>query len=479
MVWPTPAGLRARRRGARPRLAHPGRRTLLAAQQGARLRPASSARPCRPSRTRAEIAGWFGGHRHGAPGRLARGDRESHHARRSPGSRKTGPTAAELARAKTKQEFQFVTALERIGGFGGKADRLNQYNTLPRRSRTSSSGTWRATGPPRPPSVQQAVAKCLDTPNRLLVRFRVEKSGRPERSPWTARRSRPAGTDRPFVAPDGRRRRSSPTAWTSSSSSGTELPKVAVTFVTRAGAVADPAGKAGSPHMTRRRSTWARPRARRSRSRTRSATSAWRSRRPRARERARLLRGAQAQPRSGDGDLLATSSGTPASRPPSSIGRRSATSTPSPSRRRTPTRWARACARCSPSGPTIPTAGRPRASLSTVKAITRDDLAAIPRQRAGGRAPRLSIFAGDVTLAEAHGARHEVLRLLDGRIRSGGHDPGRRPRRRREALRRGPPGRGADLRDAVPARRRSGSLRTTTRCRSPTRSSAGAGSGRG
>ena len=43
---------------------------------------------------------------------------------------RTGPTPAELARAKTKQEFAFVTALEGIGGFGGKSDRLNQYNVL-------------------------------------------------------------------------------------------------------------------------------------------------------------------------------------------------------------------------------------------------------------------------------------------------------------------------------------------------------------
>jgi zinc protease len=39
---------------------------------------------------------------------------------------KTGPTLAELARVKTKQEFDFVSGLERIGGFGGKADQLNK-----------------------------------------------------------------------------------------------------------------------------------------------------------------------------------------------------------------------------------------------------------------------------------------------------------------------------------------------------------------
>ncbi len=39
-----------------------------------------------------------------------------------------GPTAAEVDRAKNKQEAEFISGLERIGGFGGKADVLNQYN---------------------------------------------------------------------------------------------------------------------------------------------------------------------------------------------------------------------------------------------------------------------------------------------------------------------------------------------------------------
>src|SRR5688572_23717253 len=43
---------------------------------------------------------------------------------------KEGPTAEELSRAKTKWEYGFVSGLEAIGGFGGKADLLNQYNTF-------------------------------------------------------------------------------------------------------------------------------------------------------------------------------------------------------------------------------------------------------------------------------------------------------------------------------------------------------------
>ena len=42
--------------------------------------------------------------------------------------RKDGPTPAELERAQNGVETQMVQGLERLGGFGGVADRLNEYN---------------------------------------------------------------------------------------------------------------------------------------------------------------------------------------------------------------------------------------------------------------------------------------------------------------------------------------------------------------
>ncbi len=161
---------------------------------------------------------------------------------------KTGPTPAELARARTKQEFQFVTALEGIGGFGGKSDRLNQYNTYlgdPGKLDWDMARYRNGTTD----SVRRAVAKYLDTRNRLLVRFRVEKSGRATETAVDRSQEPPTGVDRPFVAP---------TVQTAKLPNGmdlfvvqrAELPKVDVTFVTRAGAEADPTGKAGLAHMT-------------------------------------------------------------------------------------------------------------------------------------------------------------------------------------------------------------------------------------
>lgn len=42
--------------------------------------------------------------------------------------RKSGPTAAELERARNGAETEMIEGLERLGGFGGVADRLNEYN---------------------------------------------------------------------------------------------------------------------------------------------------------------------------------------------------------------------------------------------------------------------------------------------------------------------------------------------------------------
>jgi zinc protease len=161
---------------------------------------------------------------------------------------KTGPTPAELARAKTKQEFAFVTALEGIGGFGGKSDRLNQYNTLlgdPGKLEWDMARYRDAT----PASVKQVVARYLDTKNRLIVRFRVEKSGRATEVAVDRSKEPATGVDKPFVAPRVQTAKL-PNGMDLFVVERPELPKVDVTFVTRAGAEADPAGKAGLAHLT-------------------------------------------------------------------------------------------------------------------------------------------------------------------------------------------------------------------------------------
>ncbi|CAN5873575.1 pitrilysin family protein [soil metagenome] len=161
-----------------------------------------------------------------------------------------GPTAEELNRAKTKWEFGFISGLERIGGFGGKSDLLNQYNTflgdpgkfdedLARHRNVTAEG------------IKSAVDKYLNTKNRVLARFRPEKSGQPSQVAVDRTKEPALGGDKPFNAPDVK---------TAKLENGMEIfvvekpeiPKVAVSMVTRAGSVADPNAKAGLAAMTNR-----------------------------------------------------------------------------------------------------------------------------------------------------------------------------------------------------------------------------------
>jgi zinc protease len=162
---------------------------------------------------------------------------------------KDGPTPAEVERAKTKQESEFISGLERIGGFGGKADVLNQYNTyLGDPGRVDEDlARYRAVSPD---SMRRAVAGWLATPNHAIIRFHPEPSQRLTSAPALDRSKVPAlGEDRPFTAP---------TVQTTRLSNGLEvlvverhdLPKATVTLVTHAGAVADPPAKAGTAHLT-------------------------------------------------------------------------------------------------------------------------------------------------------------------------------------------------------------------------------------
>ncbi|HSK71740.1 MAG TPA: pitrilysin family protein, partial [Pyrinomonadaceae bacterium] len=90
-----------------------------------------------------------------------------------------------------------------------------------------------------------------NTRNRLLIRFRPEKSGNPSQVAVDRSKEPPLGADRTFNAPEVK---------SAKLENGMEvfvverpeLPKVAVQFVTRAGSVADPNAKAGLANMTTR-----------------------------------------------------------------------------------------------------------------------------------------------------------------------------------------------------------------------------------
>ncbi len=156
---------------------------------------------------------------------------------------KEGPTTAELNRARNKWEYGFVTGLERIGGFGGKADRLNQYNTFlgdPNKFEADVARYRKVTID----DVRQVVAKWLNTRNRLIVRFHPETSGRDSNVAIDRSKQPPLGMDRPFSVPEIK---------SAKLENGLQifvverpdLPKVAVSLVTKSGSVFDPAGKVG------------------------------------------------------------------------------------------------------------------------------------------------------------------------------------------------------------------------------------------
>jgi zinc protease len=160
---------------------------------------------------------------------------------------KEGPTPAELSRAQTKWEYQFVSGLERIGGFGGKSDLLNLYNTYlgdPGKFEEDVARYRNVTAN----EVRDAVATWLNTRNRLLVRFYPETSGRPSTAELDRTKQPALGTDKAFRTPEVK---------SAKIANGMEifvverpeLPKVAVTLVTKAGSVADPVGKEGTANM--------------------------------------------------------------------------------------------------------------------------------------------------------------------------------------------------------------------------------------
>ncbi len=79
-----------------------------------------------------------------------------------------GVTASELAAAKTNYEASFVRSLEQVGGFGGRADRLNAYNIMlgtPGKFQWDLDRYTQSTAG----DVQRYASKYLDMNSRLIL----------------------------------------------------------------------------------------------------------------------------------------------------------------------------------------------------------------------------------------------------------------------------------------------------------------------
>jgi zinc protease len=160
-----------------------------------------------------------------------------------------GPTEDELTRAKTKWEYEFISGLERIGGFGGKADRLNQYNTFLGDPGKFEEDVARIRSISRE-SQREAAREWLPVERRLTLRFHAEEESVAATTNGADRASTPSlGVDHPFKAPAVESERLD---------NGlelfvvrrTDLPKVAISLATRAGSIGDPEGKEGLAYLT-------------------------------------------------------------------------------------------------------------------------------------------------------------------------------------------------------------------------------------
>ncbi len=160
---------------------------------------------------------------------------------------KEGPTDDELARVKAKREFDFISGFERIGGFGGKADRLAMYNTYlgaPDFIREDYERYQQLGGE----DLRSAAERYLLEPH-LALSFMPESAS-------VSNVSEPDRSQRPGLKP-------SPTFSPPAVSSGQlengltlrvverrEIPKLSVGLLVKVGAIADPIEKAGLASMT-------------------------------------------------------------------------------------------------------------------------------------------------------------------------------------------------------------------------------------
>jgi zinc protease len=161
---------------------------------------------------------------------------------------KTGPTPAELERARARTLTSLTSQLQNLGAFGGVADVLNSYNVFygdPGKLEWDVKRTLAVT----PSSLRAAVGRWLATPKRVVVRFRPETATRPTVAEPDRTRQPAVGADTPFQVP---------VVASDKLPNGLELyvverhdlPLVSAALVSRAGSIYDPLDKEGLADLT-------------------------------------------------------------------------------------------------------------------------------------------------------------------------------------------------------------------------------------
>ena len=161
---------------------------------------------------------------------------------------KDGPRPEELEREKVRQEFEFVSGLERIGGFGGKADLLNQYNTLLGEPGYFQEDylRYQQLGAEE---VRKVAETWLNTSHRVALSFVPESSARPQGSEPNREQQPGIGSPKPF-RPPVLAVENLASGLTVAVAERHDLPKVAISLLLKSGASSDPLARPGVAWMT-------------------------------------------------------------------------------------------------------------------------------------------------------------------------------------------------------------------------------------
>ena len=159
----------------------------------------------------------------------------------------SGPTQSELDRARTIWEYRFVSGFERLGGFGGKADRLNEANVY-KGDPGHYSREYDCYMKMTTDQVREVAAQWLNTCSRLLLRFYPDTKKSVSLKPLDRSAPPALGTDTRF---------NTPTVQTGRLNNGLEvfvverreLTKVSVSLDLKGGARFDPTDKSGATQL--------------------------------------------------------------------------------------------------------------------------------------------------------------------------------------------------------------------------------------
>jgi zinc protease len=161
---------------------------------------------------------------------------------------KRGPTPEDLQRERAQRAMDFISGLERIGGFGGVADRLNQYNTFlgtPDYFQQDYDRYMKVTAA----DVTREFTRWIAQAHRLEVYITPEQSGRPDAAEFDRSVPPATGSTVSFAAPQTEARKL-PNGLDVVVARRAGLPLVSAQLVIRSGNILEDDDHAGESMLT-------------------------------------------------------------------------------------------------------------------------------------------------------------------------------------------------------------------------------------